>query len=464
MPDVDPRRSLFILLGARVFPKYPNLTSGMVFARSADEILKYATDASGLGINERNVLDLFDDSSPAPNQLEEIRRFLREKQSLSSPSVNVENVFVYYLGHGLFTPIDTKYCLALRCTNTDAVDYTAMRGRDLAAVISTHASYLRRFLILDCCFAGSIVKEFQSAPGDVATLQMMDQLPKRGTCLVCASSFDNAALAPQALGMTMFSSAFLKALREGNPTLSESLSMVEIKDIVTSILQREHTNWVRPELHSPDMREGEISLLHLFPNPAWVRERIQREQSEAARKAEEERQARGAAEAWRKAEGERRAREAVEAARKAEEERQARQAAETAAKAEQKRRDQEAAAEAERERSRNRFQRFLYVTVSSAIVGGGMEMVLINAFLLIAVTPGWLFVVCAAASGLLTGIVYTLVLNKFLPNRLDAWALGSGWLLGWTVMARGVYPAVGILSALLTAAPVSARNWRVSRN
>jgi hypothetical protein len=58
MADLDPRRSLFILLGARVFPRYPTLPGCMVFARSADEIRRYATDAEGLGIEDGNVLDL----------------------------------------------------------------------------------------------------------------------------------------------------------------------------------------------------------------------------------------------------------------------------------------------------------------------------------------------------------------------------------------------------------------------
>lgn len=399
MPESDPSRSLFILLGARVFPNYPNLPGGMAFSRSANEILDYVMDARGLGVQQRNVLDLFDDNRPAADQLRDIADFLEDRQPPESAGRGPENLFIYYVGHGLFTPSDTRYCLAIRCTDVGRLGISVMRGRDLAEVISTHASHLRRFLILDCCFAGSIVREFLSAPGETASVQMIHELPRRGTCLLCASSFDNPALAPKALGMTMFSSAFLKALRQGNPRLSHRMSMAELKHTVTEILRAEHSNWVRPELHSPDMREGEISLLPLFPNPAWTEkdslEREQsaltgdpekegaqrtaetlskaeqgREQAKTAQKAEQERKERDKArwkaeaeqiardketsdqktrfeheqaEAVRKAEQERTNREHAEAARQAERERVEREQAETARKAERERMERDRA-------------------------------------------------------------------------------------------------------------------------
>ncbi len=283
MRGLDPTRSLFVLLGARVFPKYPALSYGTIFARSADEILTYVTDAHGLGLRNDNILDLFDDSRPAADQLEGITQFLYVKQKENSARGAPENLFVYYVGHGLFTPSDRRYCLAIRCTSVNTTGVSAMRGRDLAEVVSTHASHLRRFVILDCCFAGSIVRDFLSAPGEAASRQLMEELPLRGTSILCASSRDDVALAPSNLGTTMFTRALLKTLREGNPTLEESMSIREVKNSVTGLLQRESSTWARPELHSSDMREGDIADLPIFPNPAFVRTA-----EAAARKAEQE--------------------------------------------------------------------------------------------------------------------------------------------------------------------------------
>src|SRR5215469_13283918 len=179
MVGPDRKRSLVVAIGASRFPKAPELPGGSAFARSVEALLAYLLADDGFGLHRNNLLDLFDDSRPAAQQLEEIGQFLREKQRTDSTIPLPENLIVYYVGHGLFTPNDRKYCLALRCTNDANIGLSAMRGRDLAEVISNEAIHLRRFLILDCCFAGSMLGEFLSAPGEAANVQMMEDLPAK---------------------------------------------------------------------------------------------------------------------------------------------------------------------------------------------------------------------------------------------------------------------------------------------
>jgi hypothetical protein len=98
----------------------------------------------------------------------------------------------------------------MRCLRNQMNSFSVMRGRDLAEVISEQAVFLRRFLILDCCFASSMYGEFLSGPGQAATTQILEALPERGTSLLCASSPHDVALAPASSDRTMFSDALIK--------------------------------------------------------------------------------------------------------------------------------------------------------------------------------------------------------------------------------------------------------------
>jgi hypothetical protein len=221
----------------------------------------------GLRIDQANILDLFDDFRAPGSQLQEISEFLAERtESVPLP----ENLFIYYVGHGLFTEVDRKYCLAVRFTDRDHVGFTAIRGQDLAEVIRARTLFLRRFIILDCCFAGAIQKEFLSAPAMAVGAQMLEALPQRGTTLLCAASSEDVALAPQEIQYTMFTRGLIQALELGAPNCGPQMSISELSALVQKNLRREYPDrFVRPEVHNPDMRDGDISDLPIFPNPAW---------------------------------------------------------------------------------------------------------------------------------------------------------------------------------------------------
>jgi|SRR5215469_2739997 len=269
MVSLDRRRSLVVIIGASRFPK-TELSGGSPFSRSVEAFLAYLLADDGFGLRRDNVLDLFDDSRPAQQQLQNISDFLREKQRTGDAAQLPENLLIYYVGHGQFTPNDRKYCLAVRDTEGNNMGLTSVRGSYLAEVVRGGAMHLRRFLILDCCFAGSMLGEFLSSPGEAANVQMIKDLPDKGTTLLCASSSQDVALAPTRLEYTMFSDALLKVLREGNPTLGEHLSMSELKLTLQNRLENDYpSGWPRPEVHSPDQREGDIASVPLFPNRAW---------------------------------------------------------------------------------------------------------------------------------------------------------------------------------------------------
>jgi len=267
-------RILAILLGARTFPNAPKLTGGRAFLNSALDIEEYFSDEHGLGIPPQNILSLFDDSRSPSEQLVEVARFLDTRsQALKQEGARAEDLLIYYVGHGLFTRGDAAYCLAVRCTNAIDEGATSIRAGQLAGIVMRNAPFMRRYLILDCCFAASIHKEFQSGELNAATRQIEGEFPARlGTSLLCSSSARDVSLAPQGVSHTMFSSALIHALRNGHEAYGPRFSFSQLGDLVNEILRQDYPDrYVRPEVHSPDQREGDIAVNPIFPNPSYRR-------------------------------------------------------------------------------------------------------------------------------------------------------------------------------------------------
>ncbi len=283
MPDVQPSRVLAILLGASKFPESPQLLQGKFFYNSAADLEEYLADENGFGLNRQNILSLFDDSRAPSEQLIKIAEFLsRRSLQMKSEGLPPEDLLIYYVGHGSFTSGgDQAYCLAVRSTSQIDEGATSIRAADLAGVVKRNAAFMRRYLIIDSCFAGSIFKEFQSGPVTAVKVQLKRELPERGTALLCAASPDRPARAPQGLSRTMFSEALIHALRNGHDSCGPRLCFSELGELVKENLRSTYGDeWVRPEVHSPDQREGDVAHIPLFPNPAHRRPRPQKDRGQ----------------------------------------------------------------------------------------------------------------------------------------------------------------------------------------
>ena len=274
MSESKPRRqqTLAVLLGASYFHRAPKLAQGRAFYNSAQDFQEYLISSDGLGLPRENVDWLFDDSRSPSDQLQDIGDFLDNRSSdLKNTGTPLQDLIIYYVGHGLFSGLDQQaYCFAIRATDERSEALTSIRASDLAYIVKGHARFLRKFLILDCCFSAAAYKEFQSGPLQVSRVRVMEQLPQKGTTLLCSASAQDVSLVPEGLPRTMFSDSLLRALRQGSRFLGPQLSLSELGDLVKVNLQEAYpNNWVRPEVHSPDQREGDIASLPLFPNPAY---------------------------------------------------------------------------------------------------------------------------------------------------------------------------------------------------
>lgn len=347
MPESEPnpQQILALVLGASSFRRAPKLAQGRPFYNSARDFYEYLTGSEGLRLAGENVNWLFDDSRSPSDQLQDIRDFLESRfTAIKNEGVQLQDLIFYYVGHGLFSGADHTYCLAIRATDERNEGLTSIRASDLASIIRDSARFVRKFLILDCCFSAAAYKEFQSGPLTAGRTKLLDELPQRGTTLLCSASAQDPSLAPEGLSRTMFSDSLLKALRQGHPFFGPRLSLSELGDLVKRNIREAYpNNWVRPEVHSPDQREGDVASVPLFPNAAYFAQKA----AEEVRQKDEAQKMREEAEARERAEVERKAREAEEARQEAEAQRtrqeaevQERMEAERQARRPQKKQDQ----------------------------------------------------------------------------------------------------------------------------
>jgi sigma-B regulation protein RsbU (phosphoserine phosphatase) len=265
----DDKRTLAVVIGASEFPYCSTLGGGDAFSNSAEDFRQYLHEFKGLNLPAADVLDLFDDARPAGELLELIVTFLTKRQSRKT-STNVERLLVYYVGHGGFTPAGQEYFLAVRSTRTGLEGSSSIRISDLGHIIKANARFYCQYIVLDCCFSAQAYKTFQTGPGQAAVAKTLDSVPSKGTALLCSSGPREASLAPEGCAHTMFSDAFLNVLRRGDPTLSEFLSLYEVRDLIDRQLADAYQDErVRPQLHCPNQPEGDLSHLPLFPNPAY---------------------------------------------------------------------------------------------------------------------------------------------------------------------------------------------------
>ena len=163
-----------------------------------------------------------------------------------------------------------------------------MKIHDFAVTLKERARFLRRYVILDCCFAASANVFFQSssAASQAASEQALDAfaevsrkkpsgLPTKGTSLLCSSRHNAPSQLNPDQSNTMFSEALLSALDSGAQSLGLSLDLRSIHSIANTYLREKYQDLApRPELHSPDQSEGDVSTVPLFPNRAFRSQQI----------------------------------------------------------------------------------------------------------------------------------------------------------------------------------------------
>lgn len=281
-PFLQPERTLAIVFGASEWPDYPDFIAAPSFGRSAREVADYLCDAKGLDLPRRNVQVLIDTFESASELVEQMHGFIqRRRAELRQSGTPATDLLIYYVGHGGFDSRD-DFFLAIRRTSAFDPRGTSITAESLGHLIRERGERLRTFLVLDCCFAASMMKVFMSAgPLGVAGKRLDDilppqgdtfrpnRIPQHGLGLLCASGPREPAKAPPELPHTMFTGGVLEVLRNGDPGAPPWLSLDNLHRLVTERLTEKFADSaVIPQVYAPTQRMGRLDLIPLFPNPA----------------------------------------------------------------------------------------------------------------------------------------------------------------------------------------------------
>jgi tetratricopeptide (TPR) repeat protein len=278
-----PNNVLVVILGASEWPKAPEFKKSQAFTNSAKKLRDYFLDRKKFGLPEDNLLDLFDSDLSYDEIDETIEKWIAERVPRDDQSAqSFSDLVVIYIGHGGFVNGHEEYFLAIRRTRANNPGASSIPITALARTIKEQARYLRRYIILDCCFAASAFKYFQSAEiAQAATKQALEAfavagkgygIPTRGTSLLCSSRHNKPSLLSPNEEYTMFSEALIHALENGNPQYQDQMPLESICSLAKDYLQDKYKEEApKPEVHSPDQSEGAVATVPLFPNLAKVK-------------------------------------------------------------------------------------------------------------------------------------------------------------------------------------------------
>jgi Caspase domain len=289
----EPSRTVAILLGASRWELHEALDDEKMrpaYEAAYRRVRSYLRSEQGLGLPERNLLDLFNSRDTSLEQDQHIRDFLR--QQVSNEVATCTDILFYFIGHGS-TNRDGRFVFILRSTERNRITQTAYAARDFADALKRETPTQRYWLLLDCCASAKAYVEFQPSRsvydvlhGDVD--QFLPVLPDSGAALFAACSSDAVALVNVTDGTTLFTAALMNVLERGDPALGEMLTLSEIAKLTQAeINSKVGPQSVRPEVSDPDERKGKISLTPFFPNAARGIPPIERQVTALTRAVEE---------------------------------------------------------------------------------------------------------------------------------------------------------------------------------
>lgn len=264
----SPKNTVVILLGASSWPRHKLWQSAKeaneALKNSAKDVKGYFLNPYGFGLQEANLIDLFDVDKNGGDQLAEISEAVAKHD-------NITDLIFYYIGHGIPDSRTSKYYLATRKTRSATPTSDSILFLDLAQTIKNDAGQARVFGILDSCFSGEAASNWLStdttnALGQMSAKAFEQFYPKKGVVLLCASPKDYPALSGdrKISPHTMFTGGLIHTLTTNQK--EKILSFEELRNKVEDYSREYYSeDSVRPEVRSPKQEEGYLRDLKIFP-------------------------------------------------------------------------------------------------------------------------------------------------------------------------------------------------------
>ena len=276
-------RKLLILLGASDYPNDADLRHA-AFAPSHAAV-REALLAPLSPVADEDWLDLFNSPLSWPEQQQHINAWIGQRRGQGAPP---DGLLVHYVGHGGFGDGGGQFYLSINSTNPIDPYFSSIPGSSLDKVLNYVAGDLKKFLIIDACFAAALVHNLQGALEtkiDANLQEVGEAANKRGdsglAALFSSSSTDSSDAGGEG-GLTQFADALVSVLRTGDPKGPALLSFEKTRELIGNQLRFSYGRMaVPPSSYFPDDIYEPIHRLPLFPNRAErpadiLRERVDR--------------------------------------------------------------------------------------------------------------------------------------------------------------------------------------------
>jgi hypothetical protein len=170
----------------------------------------------------------------------------------------------------------------------------------------TCATWLKTYLIIDACFSAEAAKLFLGQHVEAVKMELDTLFPQYGLTLLCSSSANSVSYILPDESATAFTDGLITALNTGSPLNVERLTLHQLAPLTYAyMLERKagfeqiyksrgqpipHYMPDRPQVHTPDQRQGDLAAEPFFPNPQFSRLHQVAALSNAASETQSERQ------------------------------------------------------------------------------------------------------------------------------------------------------------------------------
>ena len=256
----QPDTTIALIFGASRWPDCPKFQDAPSLERSADAFIETLRSQEGLGISWRNIKNLFNSSEDATEQLKQARVFVEQRRlEGKEKGSHIEDLLLYYAGHGDFEGGGEDFYLAIRRTDKDQPLLSSITAKSLGNWCRQTARELRTYLIIDCCFAAAVQHGFMTSPLGLAERRLDQALPPApsdtdegvptsGVALLAAAGLNMPAFAPPGETYSLFTGILLEVLRDGVQPGPPVLSLSDLHLQVHKRIAERYPHGARPEL------------------------------------------------------------------------------------------------------------------------------------------------------------------------------------------------------------------------
>ena len=208
----DPKRSWLVLIGTSIYEdeKLPDLPA---VSKSIEDLAVLLTDAV-YGIVPEEHCEILVNEGDIRLIGQRVRRAADQAEDL---------LLIYYAGHGLKAGRRHDLYLALRNTEWEEPQFSALEFDKLRSVMLKSPA-LTKMIILDCCFSGRALSDIMADPSG----NLIGQVEVSGSYVLASAQADKVALILPGEEYTAFTGRLLRLLRNGIPGGTEFLTIDDI--------------------------------------------------------------------------------------------------------------------------------------------------------------------------------------------------------------------------------------------